>query len=56
MRAKRTCDWLIQSVCGFTIAKLEKLSFKKFIPKFSDGKFQDFFFGKFQKMIIGIGL
>ena len=43
MKAKITCNWLMKLVLRFTLEKLEKLSFKKIIPKFVDGNFRDFF-------------
>jgi len=36
-------------------SNLEK-KFKNIIPKFHDGTFRDFFFKKFQKMMVGIRL
>ena len=43
-------------VLRFTLEKLEKSSFQKIITEFFDGTFLYFFFGKFQKMMVGIGL
>ena len=46
--SQKTHGWLMKSVLGFTFEKFEKLSFQKFISKFFDGTFQDFFW-KFPK-------
>ena len=41
MKSKITYNWLMMLVLKFTLEKLEKLSFKKIIPKYFDGTFQD---------------
>jgi len=45
MKAKITNNWLMKSVLGFIIAKMNKINLQDFIHKFVDGTFQDLIFG-----------